>query len=294
MIYASPLRLLLCLIPVFLHPVLGRVSTQQEVSAVTVHPPINYQSKQRNLMGERCGLFFGSCAEGLTCVNAALGGGRCLPLDCMTEALKTFNERNGVAAIEQTLAHHIFEKAGVTPEQLALSRASEARSDRTFRQDSSVMQAVVEAMNAMEHPFPELQEELRACNTNYDSRQATTPGTTMYTGFHIEGGFLYDGEFSVLTAIEENQPNLTFTRGCFGGGGAGFDISYMIGTGYTGTREDLLGCSALMTDFELGALFAFGVSVGLTFDGVAYLDFTFGAGVTGEGFGIGLCGNWEM
>ena len=282
----------------FLDSAEGRVPNPKQVSVVVDQNHYNATTTQRrSLTGERCGIFFGSCADGLTCVNAAFGTGRCLPVECMAEALKSFNEQQSIAGLEATLEQQIFGRAGITPEQLAVSRASEARSDKTFREESDAMQAIVEAMNTMENPFPGLQAELDACNAQGDyggtTRAATTPGTTMYYGFHIEGGVLYDGEFSVLTASADNQPNLTFIRGCFGGGGAGFDISYLIGMGYTGTREDLLGCSALLTDFELGALFAFGVSLGLTFDGVFYLDITLGAGITGEGLGIGLCGNWQ-
>lgn len=285
--------------------VLGRVSTQEATAVVDRSSSQIDVSSRRSLIGERCGglLFGDDCAEGSRCIKAAVGGGRCLPVDCMVDAINRFNEQrqqNGLADTK-TLTDQIFEEARVTPAELLASRANEARSDQTFREDSSAMQAIVDVMNNMENPFPELERELAACNHNvgdvengYDdsSGKGPTPGQTMYYGFHIEGGVLYDAEFSVLVAFQNGAPNLTFIRGCFGAGGVGVDVSSVIGFGYTGNPNELLGCSTILTDFEVGAVLAAGITVGSTFPGVIYLDVTVGLGFTGEGFGIGLCSNW--
>lgn len=110
------------------------------------------------------------------------------------------------------ITRHILNRAKVTPQQLALSRALDERNDQTFAQDSSAMHAIVEVM--ANSTLPAIQQATGACSTgtNNGTATATTPGTTMYHGFHLEGGG-YDGSFSILVAIADIEPKLTFLRG---------------------------------------------------------------------------------
>ncbi|CAB9501937.1 expressed unknown protein [Seminavis robusta] len=277
----------------FVQSVRGRVSSQRSVDTAIVGTELNRNHHRELQEGDRCGLFQGECADGLSCVRGPVGGfGLCLPVDCMADAVR----KSGLDF--NNFTQTIFAQAQVTPEQLAISRANEARSDQTFSQDSSAMASIVDVLtNRMDHsPFYALQESMAACSSaslnvnNNTAKQATVS----YYGFHMEGGALYDGEFSVLVAPSETEGSLTWVRPCFGGGGVGIDISAVIGTGYTGSREHLLGCSALVTDNELYAILGFGVDYGVGFNGVSYLDFTVGVGLSGEGLGIGLCGNYKQ
>ena len=126
-------------------------------SSGTSLPAMEHRALARQ--GESCGgLFRSSCDTGLTCVEGGpvvggIMGGRCLPVECLANAIRDFQSTsaalfdNNTDSMDSYLSHQIFSRAGVTPEELAISRANEARSDETFRQDSTAMQKVVAAMN---------------------------------------------------------------------------------------------------------------------------------------------------
>lgn len=79
-----------------------------------------------------------------------------------------------------------------------------------------------------------------------------------------------------------------------GRSGIGFDVSALIRIVYADNPDNRMGCSALMTDNELGVGLDFGVDLGLGFHGVMYLDCTLGVGLTGEAPKIGVFGNWPQ
>jgi len=261
-------------------------------------------------LGESCGGIFPSktCRDGLTCVGQGAfwaGGGQCYPLDCIQQAVETFHEEVfDMMEYKDT----IFDLAGTTPHELWQSR-TESDGDQAFATSSPLLQTFTRAMREYPFPWDAMTQLMDPCfdtgsgeggggmqrvdNNNGNAKAATKQARTNYVGFHLEGGIIFDGSFSVFNYPGTNNTQQTVYRGCFSSGGAGIDVSALIGMGMTGTGKDLEGCSVLIQDWELGLGPAFGIEYGLMLEPrVQYLDFTIGAGVTFEGSGFGMCGNW--
>lgn len=118
-----------------------------------------------------------------------------------------------------------------------------------------------------------------------------------YLGFHVEGGILVDGSYSIVSANTDaydtdEDESRSYGRWCVGGElGAGFEISLVVLVLNNREANDIIGDSFLF-EFDAASLLALGFSVGVyqngdtTKNGASrtHFEFTVGAGV-GVGFG---------
>lgn len=261
----------------------------------------------QGLIGQRCGPFnSNTCGDGLKCVRGVFFG-QCQPVDCFRNAVTEFNNKFDM----ETYKKSVFTTAGISENNLLKIVPQKDLESEEDLQHSTALQALVNAMN--EHPIPveytqEFNNDVTACmrvdrileenkendDDEEEEKAPTTDGQTNWYGFHIEGGIILDASFSVFQIYQNGIVNSTITRVCGGAGGIGVDISAVIGLGFSGTPSDFEGGSVLVTDFELGLGPMGGIDVGWMFNDVWYMDFNVGAGVTGEGFGVGVCGNWKV
>jgi hypothetical protein len=92
-----------------------------------------------------------------------------------------------------TYQENIFRSAKISPDELRLAR-SNADSDESFSQSDS-MRALSRAMDNNPVPSDGLQHAIDDCDVQFGAKTSSdnTSENTLYIGFHMEGGAIFDG-----------------------------------------------------------------------------------------------------
>lgn len=119
-----------------------------------------------------------------------------------------------------------------------------------------------------------------------------------YLGLHLEGGFVFDGSYSLLFPADNTTTGAAdptqYGRGCLGAGiGGGAELSLIVMNAQLRENNDVLGASVIAEFFEFAFGLALGFGIGVFLEGPATRDGNEAVHyevTIGGGFGVELVG----